>query len=111
MIRRPPRSTLFPYTTLFRSALSATDLYVKHKEDHDLEFAREEGSDGKGDPLSVHEFHLTRSAEESKAINKVKTPCIIISASGMVSGGRGVASLGAAVSCAKNTADRVGWTA
>src|SRR2546430_7697828 len=23
MIRRPPRSTLFPYTTLFRSALSA----------------------------------------------------------------------------------------
>lgn len=69
-------------------ALSATDLYIKHKEDHDLEFAREEGSDGKGDPLSVHEFHLTRSAEESKAINKVKTPCIIISASGMVSGGR-----------------------
>src|SRR2546426_8159842 len=24
MIRRPPRSTLFPYTTLFRSALSTT---------------------------------------------------------------------------------------
>lgn len=69
-------------------ALSATDLYLKHKEDHDLEYAREEGSGGKGDPLDVHEFHLTRSAEESKAINNVKTPCIIISASGMVSGGR-----------------------
>jgi len=69
-------------------AVSATDLYVKHKEDHNLEFAREEGSDGKGDPLNVHEFHLTRSVEESKAINSVKTPCIIISASGMVSGGR-----------------------
>src|SRR2546423_8731826 len=26
MIRRPPRSTLFPYTTLFRSALLATTL-------------------------------------------------------------------------------------
>src|SRR3712207_8179523 len=25
MIRRPPRSTLFPYTTLFRSHLSAVD--------------------------------------------------------------------------------------
>src|SRR5258708_23193098 len=25
MIRRPPRSTLFPYTTLFRSRLSSTD--------------------------------------------------------------------------------------
>ena len=68
-------------------ALSATDLYLKHREDHDLEFSREE-SDGKGDPLSVHEFHLTRSVEDSKAINNVKTPCIIISASGMVSGGR-----------------------
>src|SRR3712207_6859770 len=26
MIRRPPRSTLFPYTTLFRSELAHTDL-------------------------------------------------------------------------------------
>src|SRR2546430_12646184 len=26
MIRRPPRSTLFPYTTLFRSALPAREL-------------------------------------------------------------------------------------
>jgi metallo-beta-lactamase family protein len=67
-------------------ALSATDLYLKHKEDHDLLFARDEQSGG--DPLSVHEFHLTRSAEESKQINNVKTPCIIISASGMVTGGR-----------------------
>ena len=40
-------------------ALSATDLYLKHKEDHDLEFARDE-QNGKGDPLNVHEFHLTR---------------------------------------------------
>src|SRR2546426_6875978 len=30
MIRRPPRSTLFPYTTLFRSAYTGggTDLYL-----------------------------------------------------------------------------------
>ena len=68
-------------------ALSATDLYLKYKEDHDLEYSREE-SGGKGDPLDVHEFHLTRTTEESKSINNVKTPCIIISASGMVSGGR-----------------------
>src|SRR3712207_7316613 len=26
MIRRPPRSTLFPYTTLFRSGVCVTDL-------------------------------------------------------------------------------------
>ena len=67
-------------------ALNATQLYLKHNEDHDLQFARDEQNGG--DPLSVHEFHLTRSAEESKGINNVKTPCIIISASGMVTGGR-----------------------
>jgi metallo-beta-lactamase family protein len=67
-------------------ALSATDLYLKYKEDHDTQFARDEQSGG--DPLNVHEFHLARSVEESKQINNVKTPCIIVSASGMVTGGR-----------------------
>ena len=69
-------------------ALNATDLYLKYKDDHDKDYVQVEGTDGKGDPLKVRQFHLTRSAEESKAINNVKTPCIIISASGMVSGGR-----------------------
>ncbi len=68
-------------------ALSATDLYLKHPEDHDADFTHEV-KQGKGDPLDVHEFHLTRTAEESKQINNVKTPCIIVSASGMASGGR-----------------------
>jgi metallo-beta-lactamase family protein len=67
-------------------ALSATDLYLKYKEDHDVDFARDEQNGG--DPLNVHEFHLTKTVEESKAINAVKTPCIIISASGMATGGR-----------------------
>jgi metallo-beta-lactamase family protein len=60
-------------------ALSATDLYLKHKEDHDADFVH--GEQNGGDPLSVHNFHLTRSVEESKQINNVKTPCIIVSAS------------------------------
>ncbi|HXM95236.1 MAG TPA: MBL fold metallo-hydrolase [Candidatus Dormibacteraeota bacterium] len=68
-------------------ALSATDLYLKYHEDHDVDFTKLEAG-GKGDPLKVHEFHLMRTVEESKAINEVKTPCIIISASGMVTGGR-----------------------
>src|SRR3712207_7939766 len=34
MIRRPPRSTLFPYTTLFRSHLLGTDFR------HAVEFSR-----------------------------------------------------------------------
>jgi metallo-beta-lactamase family protein len=68
-------------------ALSAVDLYVKYHEDHDVEFTKLDAN-GKGDPLSVREFHLTRTVEESKAINNVHTPCIIVSASGMVAGGR-----------------------
>src|SRR5258708_28391048 len=34
MIRRPPRSTLFPYTTLFRSREGA--LVMVHAENHDM---------------------------------------------------------------------------
>src|SRR5260221_7349872 len=30
MIRRPPRSTLFPYTTLFRSGFVAGDQFFRH---------------------------------------------------------------------------------
>src|SRR5258708_24496247 len=51
MIRRPPRSTLFPYTTLFRSvelrrargeAVEIADLDVRHfGEDHRLNIAPE----------------------------------------------------------------------
>src|SRR2546426_3878308 len=33
MIRRPPRSTLFPYTTLFRSGTEADVVEVVHVED------------------------------------------------------------------------------
>jgi metallo-beta-lactamase family protein len=91
-------------------ALNATDLYLKHREDHDLEFSREE-SDGKGDPLDVHEFHLTRSVEESKAINNVKTPCIIISASGMVSGGRVLHHLAQRLPDARNAVILAGFQA
>src|SRR5438093_8735899 len=41
MIRRPPRSTLFPYTTLFRSALQQqdTESYNLLKANQDLELA------------------------------------------------------------------------
>src|SRR5260370_29348295 len=32
MIRRPPRSTLFPYTTLFRSSLITDHCLIRHDE-------------------------------------------------------------------------------
>jgi metallo-beta-lactamase family protein len=90
-------------------ALSATDLYLKHKEDHDLEFARDEQNGG--DPLNVHEFHLARSVEDSKKINDVKTPCIIISASGMVTGGRVLHHLAQRLGDARNCVILAGFQA
>src|SRR2546422_8380023 len=35
MIRRPPRSTLFPYTTLFRSHRAPRELEAADREEHD----------------------------------------------------------------------------
>src|SRR2546426_6713380 len=36
MIRRPPRSTLFPYTTLFRSPLRESDMLESQRRLYDL---------------------------------------------------------------------------
>jgi metallo-beta-lactamase family protein len=68
-------------------AISVTGIYMRHTEDHVLQFAREEQF-GNHDPLNVHEYHLTRTVDESKKINDVVSPCIILSASGMATGGR-----------------------
>src|SRR3712207_8904208 len=37
MIRRPPRSTLFPYTTLFRSGTTGTEDQPEHHRERDLQ--------------------------------------------------------------------------
>jgi metallo-beta-lactamase family protein len=41
-----------------------------------------------GSPLNWPEFHFAAKQEESKAINEVRYPCVIVSSSGMVTGGR-----------------------
>jgi len=66
-------------------AISVTGLYMRHHEDHDLTYTAEEKD---GDPLDAHTVHYMRAVEDSKKINNVKTPAIIISASGMATGGR-----------------------
>jgi len=65
--------------------ISATELYLRHKEDHDAQFLQDEA---RGNPLDAHTLHVMRSVDDSKKINDVKTPAIIISASGMATGGR-----------------------
>jgi metallo-beta-lactamase family protein len=68
-------------------AISVTDIYARHHEDHDLDFTNLE-QQGDRDPLNLHEVRMTRSVDDSKAINNVTLPCIIVSASGMATGGR-----------------------
>ncbi|HXQ27485.1 MAG TPA: MBL fold metallo-hydrolase [Candidatus Acidoferrales bacterium] len=68
-------------------AINVTGLYMSHHEDHDAEFSQQEAA-GNHDPLNCHEVHMTRTVEDSKKINDVVSPCIIISASGMITGGR-----------------------
>ena len=66
-------------------AMSITDLYLRHHEDHVLSFTDQEKN---GNPLDARTVHYMRSVQDSKKINNVKTPAIIISASGMATGGR-----------------------
>ena len=68
-------------------AISVTSIYASHHEDHDAEFTNLE-QQGNKDPLDLLEIHMTQSVEDSKKINDVVSPCIILSASGMATGGR-----------------------
>src|SRR3712207_7741808 len=49
MIRRPPRSTLFPYTTLFRSALLGDHLRRRPGRDQGVEARQRAAGDGDED--------------------------------------------------------------
>src|SRR2546426_2497027 len=91
MIRRPPRSTLFPYTTLFRSAIPAQALRLVHRlvrGDHEvvaargiLREARDTQTDGHGDLKStrLNSSHLVISYAvfclKKKKKENVETTC------------------------------------
>jgi metallo-beta-lactamase family protein len=67
-------------------AVDATPIYLAHREEHDLDFTSVAEHDGS--PLATQKTTFTRSVEQSKALNSFKGPGIIISASGMATGGR-----------------------
>jgi len=67
-------------------AISATEIYSRHPECFDADML---GLLRRGDsPLEFPGIKYARSRDESKAINEEKDPHIIISASGMCTGGR-----------------------
>ena len=67
-------------------ASDATPVYRAHREDHDTQM--DALLDRGVEPLSPRRLTFTRTTDQSKAINHVHGPCIIISASGMATGGR-----------------------
>lgn len=67
-------------------AIEATEVYSRHPDLFDAE-ARQLYSGGRK-PFSPPNLHLTRTAEESMALNRVHSGAIIIAGSGMCEGGR-----------------------
>lgn len=67
-------------------AISATEIYLRHPECFDQETnALLAGGDN---PLEFPDLYFTRTRDESKEINTLHEPHVIISASGMCTGGR-----------------------
>src|SRR3712207_9232084 len=67
MIRRPPRSTLFPYTTLFRSLVERLDGLVPHG---DGQLGRDRGL-GRGDGVVVDRAEVTGRGADRQPVRAV----------------------------------------
>ncbi len=89
MLRRLEQAGRVPVLPVYIDspmAIEVTDVYRRHPEDYDAELARALASGER--PLAPRNLHIARSEQESRAINGVRGPAIIISSSGMATGGR-----------------------
>ncbi len=69
-------------------ATNITEIFRAHPECFDEETEQLLMQDGGDDPFGFNMLRYTRSTEESKKLNNIRRPAIIISASGMCEGGR-----------------------
>jgi metallo-beta-lactamase family protein len=90
-------------------AIDVTELYEKHEEDHDLELETLEAQGVK--PFSPPDLHFDKTVDESKQLNEARYPMVIISASGMATGGRVVHHLERCLPDHRNTVLFVGFQA
>ncbi|PGH39077.1 MAG: MBL fold hydrolase, partial [Candidatus Nephrothrix sp. EaCA] len=67
-------------------AINVTKLYEKFPDEHTIRMA--ENGNNIHNIFDAPFIHFIRSSDESKALNSRKQPCIIVSASGMITGGR-----------------------
>ena len=91
-------------------AIQATDVFQDYADEFDEE-TRAFVKSKKHPALQFPTLKFTSSVKESKAINKVKGPCIIISASGMAETGRILHHLRNNIENPKNTIMIVSWQA
>jgi metallo-beta-lactamase family protein len=67
-------------------ATQATEIYGRHPEEHD-EAARQVSAGG-AQPFVPRDFHIARTPDDSRRLNGVDGPAVIIAGSGMATGGR-----------------------
>jgi metallo-beta-lactamase family protein len=67
-------------------AIKAVEIFMKYAEEFNEEARRLVSKFGS--PLEWQGFHFAPRQEDSRKINQVQYPCIIVSSSGMVTGGR-----------------------
>jgi len=90
-------------------AIKAVEIFMKHTEEYSEDTRRlivQQGS-----PLEWPEFTFALTAEQSKRINGVRTPSVIVSSSGMVTGGRVLHHLAQRLPDPKNTVIFIGFQA
>ncbi len=92
-------------------AINATNIFRLHPECYDDEVTKFLHDTGERDPFGFKRLQYTRQVDQSKAINDMKEPCIIISASGMAETGRILHHLKNNIEDARNTVLFVGWQA
>ena len=89
MLKELMESGQIPHVPVFADspmAIKAVEIYLKHSEEYSDEAKRLIGQ--YGSPLTWPGFSFASTSAESKKINDSRYPCIIISSSGMVTGGR-----------------------
>ncbi len=90
-------------------AIDVTQLYEAHREDHSPVIdALEKGG---VNPFSPPNLHFDKSVDESKQLNNAHYPMVIISASGMATGGRVIHHLERCLPDHRNTILFVGFQA
>jgi metallo-beta-lactamase family protein len=89
-------------------AREATAVFRRHPECFD-EATAAQFAEGRGEPFGFGRLRYVGSVEESKALNDLNGPCILISASGMCEGGRVLHHLERSLGDARNTVLFVGF--